>query len=221
MEYDEWRDSLFEEIYPQYSLSNGSIKWEDGVQDRVLVSWDNKNFSVSLEDLYHEEDNDPIDRLVKWVYKSVDVVPLKEKENIFLSYDYFTDSYSAYVLRPENSLYIQRNVDPSIWKKFNAEPNLSSIIDCELTGSLLMVSTRDSRIPVTVALAYPEIALPMLHEKMDCTDDFQILISSDSNNVHMFVGHSNSINRLAIDFVDNSAQKFTIQEWKKKGKSHD
>lgn len=221
MEYDEWRDNLFEEIYPQYSLSNGSIKWEDGVEDRALITWNNKIFSVALEELYHEDDEEPIDKLVQWVYKSVDVIPLTEKENTYLSYDYFTDSYSAYVLRPENSLYIQRNVQPDTWKSINPHPDLTKVIDCEVSGSLLMISSKDSRVPATIALAYPEISIPLLHEKMDCHDDFQILIPSDSNSVYMFVGHRNSINRLAMDFPDNTAHKFTIHEWKTKGKSHE
>lgn len=220
MEYDEWRDCLFEEIYPQYSLTNGHIKWDDDTSERIIITWNNKQFIVSLEDLYQEHDNDPLDTLVHWVYKSLEVVPLAEKDNIYLSYDFFLNSYSLYVLRPRNSLYVQHNVDPELWKKINPNPDLKKIIDCELSGSLLMVSSKDERLPSTVALAYPELSLPLLHETMDCGDDFHILVPSDSNNMHMFIGHSNSINRLAIDFMDNSAHKFTIHEWKTKGKAH-
>lgn len=220
MEYDEWRDCLFEEIYPQFSLTHGNIKWDDHETDRVDITWNDKHFIVSLAELYREDDNDPLETLVKWAYKSLEVIPLAEKENIYLSYNLLLDSYSVYVLRPYNSLYVQHGVEPELWRGFNPEPDLAEIIDCELSGSLLMVSSKEDRLPAAVALAYPELSLQLLHEKMDCGNDFQILVPSDSNNMHLFVGHSNSINRLAIDFMDNRAQTFTIDEWKTKGKNH-
>lgn len=212
MELKEWRTTLFEEIYPRYKLSHGTITWEEHDNEEFLrITWGQRTHFVALESLYHEEHQNPLKDILAWVYRNM--VPVSyERVDAYLAYNRFVDTYTGYVLRPENTVYVHHNTTPAQW--FPCNSKLIDKISCEVSGSVLIFTSLDERLPVNVILSSPDKFIEMLADKIDITDDFRIIISNKENVKYFFVGHSDSIKRLALEYPQEMLMDFTIGEWK-------
>lgn len=222
MELKEWRSTLFEEIYPRHNLTQGTITWENhNHEDFLRITWNRNSHFVALESLYSEEHKEPLNDVLAWIYRNMPAVS-NEQDDAYLTYNRFVQTYTGYILRPVNTVYVQYHVNPDKW--FTANDRLSEKISCEISGSVLIFTSLDERLPVNAILSSPDKFIGMLADKIDVTDDLKIIISNKEEVKYFFVGHSDSIQRLALEYPQEALMEFTIGEWKnemKKWNNHD
>lgn len=186
MEYAEWREKLFEEVYPKYEFYHGTIQWKD--DQHLIVHWGSEEYELKFDDFYNSENVDPVTSVIIWAYKTL---PLLEEEKNEARVYWDGLQYTAVIHRPYEIVHKQTTNTP---EKYSQYGNLDGFT-WDIAGGMLIIESHIKNIPALTAISHPESLHNIILDYYDITDDI-VIIAPYYEPSKVIIGNKKPISRL-------------------------
>lgn len=211
MEYNEWREKLFEEVYPKYEFYHGMLQWKD--EQFLTICWGDKEYDVRFDDFYHTDNSDPVTSVIVWAYKNLELLE-EEKHEARIYWDGM--NYKAIIHRPYDVVYTQNITNPEKYAQYG---NLEGFT-WDIAGGMLIIESHIKDIPALTAISNPKSLQDIILEYYDLTDEI-VVIAPYYEPSKVIIGNKKPISRLQDE--DHGLIVTPINEWLKQitgGTSH-
>jgi hypothetical protein len=212
MDYSEWLSALFEETYPKALLSHGEIFYGKQQPEQINVRWGSHRFTLDLADFYSGEATSPLVEMKQWIYSHMPYIS-EENDHALAVFNTASRSYDALVLRPMGNLFPLRNVVPEGFVNFGNTDIARKHLNFEMDGTVLCIHPKEKKLPASFAVSHKEVFTALVNDYIDYDDNLFILLPDSINTNHLFVGHADSIQRLAENFDEACTEIITAGEW--------
>lgn len=212
MDYETWKSKLFEDAYPTAKLSHGDIHYHPKSPDHMQVSWGGKELTLSLWDFYQSESESPLMEIKRWAYSQLPVIA-EELSDSYVAYNPFSGAYDSYTIRPFGCVIPMRDVNPVKFPTYGELDLLKKIVNVKMDGTVICLSTKEPKIPSVTAVSHKENFSSLINDFVDYDEKLSILLPDSINTNHVFVGHRNSILRLAENFTEGTTVFAHAGDW--------
>lgn len=207
MDYSSWETTLFEELHPSARITFGDIKLASHL---IVVTWGDHTITVPASEFYENGSVNPLYDIKHWAYESLPVIDL-ELSKSYVTYNTVNASYEAHTLRSMGTKVLTRNVNPQDYPNYGKIEQVTPFISTEMNGTLICMSSKDKRIPSTLAISDNKVFRTLVEQHMDYSDDLCILIPEQSS--HVFAGYRTAVERLQENFQQGTTLNITSGEW--------
>lgn len=186
MEYNEWREKLFEEVYPKYEFYHGVIQWKD--DQHLVICWGNSEYEIAFNDFYHADDLDPVTSVITWAYKNLGLVE-EERHEARIYWD--GKNYRAVIHRPYGIVHTENISNP---EKYSQYGNLDGFT-WDIAGGMLIIESHIKDIPALTAISHPKALQDIILDYYDISDEI-VVIAPYYEPSKVIIGNKKPISRL-------------------------